>query len=113
MSQKVGGVTIDTSVLDKMTAEMKPKASAIILKYGTAMAGDAAMRAPVDTGDLQNTLVAASKMIAEMTFRIQDATDYGIFQELGTSKMAAQPFIVPAVETWRERLLKAFGELFK
>jgi hypothetical protein len=34
MSVSVGNVTIDTRVLDKMTAEMKPKARAILEKYG-------------------------------------------------------------------------------
>ena len=113
MSKSVGGITIDTSILDKMTADMKPKARGIVNKYGIAIAGDAAKRAPLDTGALRNSILAASQMISDMTYRIQDAVDYGIFQELGTSKMAAQPFIVPAIEAWREKFLKAFGELFK
>lgn len=113
MSKSVGGVTIDTTVLDKMTAAMKPKAREIVNKYGVAIADDAAKRAPLDTGALRNSILAASEMIADMTYRIQDAVNYGIFQELGTGKMAAQPFIVPAVEAWREKFLKAFGELFK
>lgn len=109
----VGGITIDTSILDKMTAEMKPKARVIVNKYGVAIAGDAAKRSPKDTHALENSILANSQMIADMTYRVQDAVEYGIFQELGTSKMAAQPFIVPAVEAWREKFLKAFGELFK
>ena len=109
----VGGIKIDTSVLDKITAEMKPKAREIVNKYGVAISGDAAKRAPLDTGALRNSILAASRMIADMAYRIQDAVTYGIFQELGTSKMAAQPFLVPAVEAWREKFLKAFGELFK
>lgn len=113
MSQKVGGVTIDTSILDKMTAEMKPKARAIVNKYGVIISGDAAKRAPLDTGALRNSILAASQMISDMVYRIQDAVEYGIFQELGTSKAAAQPFVVPAIEAWREKFLKAFGELFK
>lgn len=113
MAQSVGGITIDTSILDKMTAEMKPKARGIVEKYGTAIAGDAAKNAPVDTGALRSSILAASKMIADLVFRIQDGVNYGVFQELGTSKMAAQPFIVPAVEAWREKFRNAFSELFK
>lgn len=109
----VGGVTIDTSILDKMTAEMKPKARAIVNQYGVAISGEAAKRAPLDTGALRNSILAASQMISDMVYRIQDGVEYGIFQELGTGKMAAQPFIVPAIEAWREKFLKAFGELFK
>lgn len=125
MSQKVGNITIDTSILDKMTADMKPKARVIVNKYGVAIAGDAAKRAPVDTGALRNSILASSKMIADMTYRIQDGVNYGIFVELGhitrlfsgnynvRQFVAAQPFIVPAIETWREKFLTAFGELFK
>jgi HK97 gp10 family phage protein len=39
--------------------------------------------------------------------------EYGIFQELGTSKMPAQPFLIPALEAWRNRFLDAFRELFR
>lgn len=113
MAKNVGGIKIDTAVLDRITAQMKPKAREIVNKYGVAISGDAAKRAPLDTGALRNSILAASKMIAEMTYRIQDAVTYGIFQELGTSKMAAHPFLVPALEAWRERFNKAFGELFK
>ncbi len=113
MAQNVGSIKIDTAVLDRITAEMKPKARVIVNKYGVAISGEAAKRSPKDTHALENSILAASKMIADLTYRVQDAVTYGIFQELGTSKMAANPFIVPAVEAWRERFYKAFGELFK
>lgn len=113
MSKSVGGVTIDTTILDRMTAGMKPKAREIVNKYGIAIAGDAAKRSPKDTHALENSILANSQMIADLTYRVQDAVEYGIFQELGTSKMAAQPFIVPALEAWREKFRNAFSELFK
>jgi HK97 gp10 family phage protein len=39
--------------------------------------------------------------------------EYGVYQEFGTSKMAAQPFLVPAIEAWAEKFYKAFEGLFK
>jgi HK97 gp10 family phage protein len=113
MPVNVGGVVIDTSVLDKMTEELKPRASDTVNTYGLLMAGDAAKGAPVDTSALRNSILSESAMSGEMTFTLQDGVEYGIFQELGTSKMAARPFLVPAFEKWADKFLKAFEELFK
>ena len=112
MTAVVGSVQIDTSILDQMTAEMQGKANEITEKYGTQVAADAAMNAPVDTSALRNSIVAESVMEGN-NFIIQDGVEYGIYQELGTSKMAAQPFMVPALEKWREAYLAAFAGLFK
>ena len=123
--KQVGSVTIDTKVLDRMTAEAKPKATRIVKQYGNMITGDAVIRAPVDTGNLINTITSNSKMIADMTFRVQDGTEYGIFLELGHITrlfagnmnvrrfVAARPFISPAVEKYRYKFLLAFAELFK
>lgn len=109
----VRNITLDASVLNRITKEMKPKAAAIVKKYGTIIASSAVKRAPVDTGALINSILASSKMVEDMTFRVQDGVTYGIFQELGTSKMAARPFLVPSVEEWRSKFLSSFSELFK
>ena len=114
-------VYLDTSVLDKITAEMKPKASKIVNKYGLLMMTDAAKLAPVATmessgyvgGALRNSILSESKMTGDLTFTISDGVEYGIWQNYGTSRMAAQPFLEPAIETWRQRFLDAFSELFK
>src|SRR5688572_4884483 len=98
MSTSVGGIQINTAILDKLTADMRPKAAEIVEEHGFATASEAAQGAPVDTAALRNSILSESKMTGELTFTIQDGVNYGIFQELGTSKMAAQPFLVPAVE---------------
>lgn len=113
-------VYLDTKVLDKITAEMRPKASAIVNKYGLAIASEAARRAPVATmessgyvgGALRNSILSESHMEGDMTFVVSDGVSYGVWQEFGTSRMAAQPFLTPAVESWREKFLAAFAELF-
>jgi HK97 gp10 family phage protein len=107
------GIKLDTSVLDKMTAEMKPRASAIVNTYGLAIASEAAQNAPVDTGALRNSIMSESHMENELLYIVQDGVDYGVFVEFGTSRAAAQPFFIPAVEAWRERFLAAFAGLFK
>lgn len=107
------GAVIDTRVLDQITTEMKPKAAKIVNKYGLAILSDAAQLAPVDTGALRNSLTSESGMTGELTYTIQDGVEYGVYQELGTSRMAAQPFLIPAIEAWSQRFQDAFKELFK
>lgn len=107
------GAVLDTSVLDRITAEMKPKARAIVLKYGTQIASQAAQNAPVDTSALRNSIEPNSKMTGDMTFTVSDGVEYGVYQEFGTSKMGAWPFMRPAIETWAQRFQDAFAELFK
>ena len=113
MTTQVGSVKIDTRVLDKITAEIHPKASRTVAKYGLIITGEAAKNAPLDTGALRSSITSESMMTGDMSFTVQDGVNYGIFQELGTSKMAAQPFLLPAVEAWRQKFLDAFAELFK
>lgn len=102
---------LDISGLDKITAEMRPRAAKIVNTYGLMIASEAARNAPVDTGALRNSILSESKMDGD-TFIVQDGVEYGAFVELGTSRQAAQPFIAPAVEAWRERYFAAFSELF-
>lgn len=44
------------------------------------------------------------------TFVITDGVEYGIFTEFGTSRMAAQPALVPAIESNVRRLPKVIRE---
>ena len=113
MPVNVGGVVIDTEVLDKITEEMRPNAAEVVNTYGLLMATDAAKGAPVDTSALRNSILSESAMSGELTFILQDGVEYGVFQEFGTSRMAANPFMTPAVEKWSDKFLKAFEGLFK
>ena len=113
MAVNVGGIILDTSVLDKITDEIRPKAHKVIGQFGFVIVGDAAVMAPYITGALHDSILSESGFVADLTWRVQDGVTYGVFQELGTSKMAAHPFIVPAIEKWREKFCAAFSELFK
>lgn len=118
----VGGVYLDTAMLDKITAEMEPKASKVVQAYGIAIAGEAAKNAPVDTSALRNSILSESHMLDSMAFRIQDGVEYGLRIELGfngedslgrTYHQAARPFLTPAIEKMKAQFYKAFSGLFK
>jgi HK97 gp10 family phage protein len=118
------GMVLDTTVLDRITKELKPKARRIVQKYGVQVMSDSAQNAPVGTeastgikgyvgGSLRNSITSESRMTGDMTYTVSDGVEYGVYQEFGTSKMAAQPFMRPAIEAWTEKFLNAFSELFK
>lgn len=90
-------------------------------------------RAPVDTGRLRNSITVAEseedlpRSIEEGPFRNQiragmltavigTNVEYAPFQEFGTSRMPAQPYLFPAYEEERpkfvERLQRELGEAF-
>lgn len=62
---------------------------------------DAQARAPVDTGYLRSSIHSESKSAGKEADVIVDAP-YGVFVEYGTYKMAAQPFLTPAVEAHKD-----------
>lgn len=107
------GVTLDTTLLDKLTAEMLPRASKVVQKYGIAMAADAAMNAPVDTGTLRGSIVSESHMIGPLLYELQDGVEYGAYVEFGTSRQAAQPFMIPAIEGKKDEFIQAFTDILK
>ena len=51
----------------------------------------------VDTGNLKNSVVAVPDSNPQ-TWRVQVGAEYGVHLEYGTAKMAARPFVLPAVE---------------
>jgi len=89
------------------------------LMIGAAIASQAKLLAPVDYGQLRNSLSASNlketKLLNNMPGEKADAldtqglkddevyagsnSDHAIFQEYGTVKQPAQPFLRPAMET--------------
>jgi HK97 gp10 family phage protein len=59
----------------------------------------AKLYAPVDTGNLMNS-IAADK-VRELTWRVTANAEYAIYVEIGTRRMDAQPYLEPALrDTW-------------
>ena len=89
-------VKTDTRGIEKIIANCDNLTPQIVATYGMKCSGYAKTFAPVDTGFLMNTI--DSTMIDDTTARIQSEAEYDIYQELGTYKMAAHPFLAPAAE---------------
>lgn len=101
----------DTEGLRAASEKIKEKLIAkfqnakISIKQGLTMVGiqvkaDATYLAPVDLGNLRRSIyysVEGSEYV-----EIGSPVEYAAFQEFGTSKMEAQPFLTPAVNQNRE-----------
>lgn len=104
---------LDTALLDKITEEIQPRAANVVLEYGILMAGDAAKGAPVDTSALRNSILSESGMTGNLMYTVSDGVEYGVWQEFGTSRVPAHPFLIPAIEKWTSKFLTAFEDLFR
>lgn len=62
---------------------------------GLQAEGYAKLLAPVDTGRLRNSI---SHEVVQDTVYIGTNVEYAAYQEFGTSRMKAQPYLAPAVE---------------
>jgi len=58
------------------------------------MVADAKQHAPVDTGYLRSSV--SMQMLNDLAAEVIVGADYGVYVELGTRRMAAQPFFFPA-----------------
>jgi HK97 gp10 family phage protein len=88
-------VSVDTSKLDAIIAKLPGNRDKIIKAAAFHILGEARKRAPVATGALRdNSEVVNGDGYTNVEFR----QEYAAYVELGTHKMAAQPFLTPAVE---------------
>lgn len=69
---------------------------------GESITEDAKRYAPVDTGTLQESIRYAVQGKGEdIELRVGSDVEYSVYVEVGTSKMSAQPYLRPALETRR------------
>lgn len=102
--------------LDFTQARTRDRAKDIVRKAAFGVERGAKLRAPVDTGNLRNSinttlfgtgLAAGSTIGAE----VGPEANYGLFIEQGTWKMAPQPFLGPAFDEVEPSFVAALDDL--
>ena len=70
---------------------------------------DATLRAPVDTGNLRSSIT--HRVVSDEEAKIGTNVDYAPYLEYGTHKMAAQPYLRPALDSNKARIEKMIGDV--
>lgn len=114
-------ISIDSSQLTALTARatssrkiVGARVSAAVRKTAFDIERDAKALAPVDTGNLRasiSTDITGDGNTGTITALIGPTADYGIYQELGTSRMAPQPYLGPAFDRRIGPLEAALGQI--
>jgi HK97 gp10 family phage protein len=104
-------VILDTRVLDRIIKQFPSESADIVAMTALQIEAKAKQNAPVDTGALRNSI--SSQEIDRYTWHVGDGVEYGFFVELGTSRMSAQPFLIPALMSVERWFLAQWHKLFE
>lgn len=114
MGFEVFGVREWAADLRSSSGRVGAAASLAVRKTAADVERDAKINAPVDTGALKNsigTTLTGDGRHGSMTATIGPTVNYGIFVELGTSKMGAQPYLFPAADRHAPTFLAALAQI--
>lgn len=95
----------------KITGNLKSKVPQIVAKAALDIEAGAKVRAPVDTGFLRGSITG--RRISDEHWQVTVGADYGIYVEMGTRHMAAQPYLRPAVDAVRDGFIQALRSAVK
>lgn len=94
------GVTVklEKRGAERLITELLPQADALVRAVAFAIERDAKVGAPVDTGNLRNSIKATDAIPLDAKAEVVVGAGYGLFVERGTRYQRAQPFLQPAVD---------------
>jgi len=90
-------------------AQKPKKMNNIVKRHASQIQFNSAASAPVDTGALKNSMEIEQLdfTIGRIVWEIHDGVDYGVYQELGTSRgVTAQHFLGRAAEQQEDKFFK-------
>lgn len=97
------------NAIPELIAVVEAEARTTVKKHADKIASDARNRAPVETGYLRSSIRAESLSTGKEA-QIVVGASYGMFVEYGTYKMAAQPFLNPALEADKSAYFADMGK---
>jgi len=78
---------------------------------GLIIQNDAKKRAPYLTGNLKRSI--HTEEVSKNEVRVGTNVEYAIHQEYGTKKMAARPYLRPALDENRDKILAKFKQVIE
>lgn len=111
-------LTVEIKGINELLAKAERYAEDVPQRLGAALTRGALLvereakaLAPVDTGRLRASIthgVTVTPVGAEAT--VGTGVEYAVFQEFGTSRQPAQPFLFPAFEANRVEIVRSIAE---
>ena len=95
--------------LGKASAQVTQRASQAVRKAAMDVEAAAKRGAPVDTGALRNSISTDTPTV--LSAEIGPTVNYGLYVEMGTSRMAAQPYMGPALAQIEPGFTAAIAQL--
>ena len=100
MAVEIKGLNSLMSKLDRMGGNVLDALGKAVEQTTQRAIGDAEANVAVDTGMLKQSIVHGSDVVYNtdsVTGIVGTSAYYAIYQEMGTVKMAAHPFLIPAL----------------
>lgn len=94
--------------IPQLIAAVEVNARARVVEHAEKIASDARSRAPVLSGFLRSSIQVESVKTGKEA-QIVVGADYGKFVEYGTYKMAARPFLTPALVADKQAFFDDMG----
>lgn len=102
--------TIHDNRIPSIVAVFPGEVSAAVKKTAFDIEASAKTLAPVDTGALRGSIAADAQ---EFSATISPHTEYAVYVELGTYKMAAKPYMRPAADKNAPKFARAITKIVK
>ena len=113
---------VDDSQLRKLSADIGkaigttgPRAQLVVRKTAKDIEATAKLKAPVDTGNLKSSIGTSDLrgvgQSGGLVAEIGPTANYGIYVEMGTDRMAPQPYMGPAADAHTPAFEEAMAQL--
>ena len=103
-------ISVDTTKLNEIIAKLPANRDKIVKAVAFEVLREAQQKAPVDTGALRANADVNTKYAGDGIMSVEFYQEYAPYVELGTYKMAARPFLTPAVEAGEKKLVSLIKE---
>jgi HK97 gp10 family phage protein len=102
-------IVIEYDKFPELAARLPKAVGEIVQETILGIETQAKIKVPVDTGALRASI--QSEMTGETSGQVATNIEYAPYQEYGTSRMAATPYMTPAAEAERRHFMKKMTDL--
>jgi len=100
--------------MPELTKASRERAVQAVQKAADDIEGVAKIKAPFDTGNLMSSIQEQKEPdSSDLTKYVGPHVEYAIYQEYGTSRMRAHPYMRPAAEAVRPAFIAAMQQIAK